>query len=118
MDYLLAMCLTNSEHSFVLAAEMYNMFIPVMTDDFTCDVQPDGEITIKGVTSTGQKKVRRNSMYFEMQTQNLCPAGEFSISFHLPGPIDDEKPIKGVFGSDGIFEAIVKKTLPAGRRVG
>ncbi|KAL3538065.1 hypothetical protein ACH5RR_001431 [Cinchona calisaya] len=87
-------------------------------NDFTCDVQPDGEIMIKGVTSTGQKRVSKNSMVFEMQTQNLCPPGEFSISFRLPGPIDDEKSIRGIFGSDGIFEAIVKKRLTAGQRVG
>ncbi|XP_071936942.1 alpha-crystallin domain-containing protein 22.3-like isoform X3 [Coffea arabica] len=85
--------------------------------NFTCDVQHDGEITITGLTSTGEKMVRRDSMVFEMQTQNLCPPGEFSISFQLPGPIDYEKPIKGVFGSDGIFEATVKKRPSKGRRV-
>ncbi|KAL3516110.1 hypothetical protein ACH5RR_023012 [Cinchona calisaya] len=87
-------------------------------NNFTCDVQPDGEITIKGVSSTGGKKVRKNSMVFEMRTQNLCPPGEFSISFRLPGPINHEKSIRGLFGSDGIFEATVKKRLPPGRRVG
>lgn len=86
-------------------------------NNFICDVQPDGEITITGVTLTGEKVVRRNSMVFEMQTQNLCPPGDFSISFRLPGPIDHEKSIRGVFGSDGIFEATVKKKPSGGRRV-
>ncbi|CAO2836654.1 unnamed protein product [Amaranthus hypochondriacus] len=80
----------------------------VARDDFTCDVAPDGRILIKGVTTTGEKVVYKNSMKFEMQSQNLCPPGHFSISFHLPGPVDS-KDLTGHFGIDGVFEGIVKK---------
>lgn len=82
--------------------------VTVITDDFTCDVAPDGRILIKGVTTTGEKVVYKNSMKFEMQSQNLCPPGHFSISFHLPGPVDS-KDLTGHFGIDGVFEGIVKK---------
>jgi hypothetical protein len=80
-------------------------------DLFTCDAEPNGSILIRGITSTGHKKVVKNSMTFEMQTQNLCPPGKFSISFKLPGPVDHMK-LNGVFQTDGVFEAIVKKKLP------
>ncbi|KAJ8425042.1 hypothetical protein Cgig2_006502 [Carnegiea gigantea] len=56
----------------------------VAREDFTCDVAPDGQILIKGVTTTGEKTVYKNSLKFEMQSQNLCPPGHFSISFKLP----------------------------------
>ena len=49
-------------------------------EDFNCDVEPDGKIVIKGVTTTGEKIVCKNSQIFQMQTQNLCPPGHFSIS--------------------------------------
>ncbi|CAI9102256.1 OLC1v1000498C2 [Oldenlandia corymbosa var. corymbosa] len=78
---------------------------------FTCDVQPSGAITIKGKTATGGETVCKDSMVFRMQTQNLSPPGEFSISFRLPVPIDHKQPVKGVFGTDGVFEALVKKRM-------
>ena len=71
---------------------------------------PDGHILIKGVTTTGEKVVYKNSMKFEMQSQNLCPPGHFSISFHLPGPVDSQD-LSGHFGIDGIYEGIVRKDL-------
>jgi hypothetical protein len=77
-------------------------------EDFNCDVEPDGKIVIKGVTTTGEKIVCKNSQIFQMQTQNLCPPGHFSISFQLPGPVDHQQ-FSGSFGIDGILEGIVKK---------
>nr|CAN61082.1 hypothetical protein VITISV_041915 [Vitis vinifera] len=88
--------------------------LPVLITDFatagrfSCDIKPDGKILIKGVTTTGEKIVCRNFQIFKMQTQNLCPPGHFSISFQLPGPVDDQQ-ISGGFGINGIFEGIVKK---------
>ncbi|XP_060219111.1 alpha-crystallin domain-containing protein 22.3 [Lycium barbarum] len=75
---------------------------------FRCDVGPNGRIVIKGVIVTGENMVCRDNMVFKMQTHNLCPPGEFSVSFQLPGPIDHQH-LKCVFGSDGIFEGVVKK---------
>ncbi|XP_038697257.1 alpha-crystallin domain-containing protein 22.3 isoform X2 [Tripterygium wilfordii] len=75
--------------------------------DFSCDIRPDGKITIKGVTNTGEKTVRKNSQVFKMLTQNLSPPGHFSIVFHLPVPVDPQQ-CQGA-GANGILQCIVKK---------
>lgn len=82
-------------------------------DKFSCDVEPSGKVVIKGVTSTGERKVRKHSQVFEMRTQNLCPPGPFSVSFQLPGPVD-EKRCTVSFGVDGILEGSVKKRAQDG----
>ncbi|XP_020209970.1 increased DNA methylation 2 isoform X2 [Cajanus cajan] len=56
--------------------------------EFNCEVGTDGKVLMCGVTTTGEKSVSRYSQVFEMQTHNLCPPGQFSISFQLPGPVD------------------------------
>lgn len=76
--------------------------------EFCCEVENDGKVLIRGVTTTGEKTVVRYSQPFEMQTQNLCPSGHFSISFQLPGPVDPQL-FSGNFGTDGILEGIVMK---------
>ncbi|EEF49809.1 alpha-crystallin domain-containing protein 22.3 [Ricinus communis] len=78
--------------------------------EFSCDIEPDGKIHIRGVTTTGEQIVCKNSQIFRMQTQNLCPPGHFSITFHLPGPVD-HKQFRGHFGNDGMLEGIVKKII-------
>ncbi|XP_044500881.1 alpha-crystallin domain-containing protein 22.3 isoform X2 [Mangifera indica] len=77
-------------------------------NEFRFHIDPDGKINIKGVTTTGEKIVCKNSQVFKMQTQHLCPPGHFSITFWLPGPVNVQH-FSGNFGSDGILEAIVKK---------
>lgn len=91
---------------------MFRVSLPGVTRDqnFTYEVLPDGKITIKGATTTGEKTVSRNNMVFQMQTQNLCPPGEFSVSFQLPGPVESHQ-VTTLFGSDGIFEGVVKKRI-------
>ncbi|XP_030960479.1 increased DNA methylation 2-like [Quercus lobata] len=76
--------------------------------EFSCEVEIDGKVLIQGVTTTGEKTVYRYSQVFEMQTQNLCPPGHFSISFQLPGPVDPQQ-FCGNFGTDGVLEGIVMK---------
>ncbi|XP_010528867.1 PREDICTED: alpha-crystallin domain-containing protein 22.3 [Tarenaya hassleriana] len=76
--------------------------------DFSCDIEPDGKILIKGVTMTGEKTVCRDSQVFKMLTQNLCPPGHFTVSFQLPGPVNSEE-FDGQFGSDGVLAGTVKK---------
>lgn len=76
--------------------------------EFSCEVDTDGKVLIRGVTTTGEKTVCRYSQVFEMQSQNLCPPGQFSISFQLPGPVDPYQ-FSGNFGTDGILEGIVMK---------
>ncbi|KAJ1375363.1 HSP20-like chaperone [Sesbania bispinosa] len=76
--------------------------------EFSCEVDTDGKVLIRGVTTTGEKMVSRYSQVFEMQTHNLCPPGHFSITFQLPGPVDPHQ-FSGNFGTDGILEGIVMK---------
>ncbi|XP_017258416.1 alpha-crystallin domain-containing protein 22.3 [Daucus carota subsp. sativus] len=93
---------------------LFRVALPGVARDsntFSWYVEPNGKIFIKGITTTGEKKVLKHGMVFEMLTQNLCPPGEFSISFQLPGLIDSEG-VNAVFGTDGIFEGVVKKMRP------
>ncbi|XP_034706025.1 alpha-crystallin domain-containing protein 22.3-like [Vitis riparia] len=76
--------------------------------EFSCEVENDGKVSIRGVTTTGERTVYAGNQVFEMQTQNLCPSGHFSISFQLPGPVDPQQ-FSGNFGIDGILEGIVMK---------
>ncbi|KAI3798530.1 hypothetical protein L1987_33807 [Smallanthus sonchifolius] len=76
--------------------------------EFSCEVEDDGKVSVRGVTVTGEKTVCRFDQIFEMQSQNLCPPGHFSVSFKLPGPVDPQQ-FSGNFGTDGILEGIVKK---------
>ncbi|XP_062002382.1 increased DNA methylation 2-like isoform X2 [Rosa rugosa] len=78
--------------------------------EFSCEVENEGQVLIRGVTITGEKTVYRYSQMFEMQTQNLCPTGHFSISFQLPGPVNPQQ-FSGNFGTDGILEGVVMKRL-------
>uniref|UniRef100_A0A2P2K936 SHSP domain-containing protein n=1 Tax=Rhizophora mucronata TaxID=61149 RepID=A0A2P2K936_RHIMU len=89
---------------------LFRVSVPGVARDqnFSCDIQPDGKVLMKGVTTTGESIVCKYSQVFKMQTQNLCPPGWFSISFHLPGPVDNQQ-FTGSFGIDGIVEGIVKK---------
>ncbi|XP_043724366.1 increased DNA methylation 2-like isoform X2 [Telopea speciosissima] len=76
--------------------------------EFSCEVEADGQVLIKGVTTTGEKLVFKDTQVFEMQTQYLCPSGSFSVSFKLPGPVEPRE-FSGNFGADGILEGIVMK---------
>nr|XP_043634386.1 increased DNA methylation 2-like [Erigeron canadensis] len=83
--------------------------------EFSCEVEDDGKVSIRGVTVTGEKTVSRFEQVFEMQSQKLCPPGHFSISFKLPGPVDPHQ-FSGSFGTDGILEGIVMKARRKGKR--
>jgi len=63
---------------------------------------------MSGVTITGKATIYIYTYAFQMQTRNLCPPGEFGVSFRLPGPIDPHN-FEGKFGIDGIFEGVVMK---------
>nr|GMD87299.1 alpha-crystallin domain-containing protein 22.3-like [Ipomoea batatas] len=85
--------------------------------EFECVVEDDGSVTIKGVTTHGEKTVHKTienqHHVFEMQSQNICPPGHFSISFKLPGPVNSEK-FRGKFGADAILEGLVAKAEQKG----
>ncbi|XP_057423985.1 increased DNA methylation 2-like [Lotus japonicus] len=93
---------------------LFRMSLPGVKRDereFSCEVDTDGKVLISGATTTGEKTVSRYSQVFDMQTQNLCPPGPFSITFQLPGPVDPHQ-FSGNFGTDGILEGIVMKRKP------
>ncbi|XVF41984.1 hypothetical protein PTKIN_Ptkin01aG0324000 [Pterospermum kingtungense] len=95
-------------------AYLFRVSLPGVKRDeseFSCEVESDGKVLIRGVTTTGEKTVYRFSQKFEMLSQNLCPPGHFSISFQLPGPVDPQQ-FSGNFGTDGILEGIVMKKKP------
>ncbi|GAV65361.1 HSP20 domain-containing protein [Cephalotus follicularis] len=77
--------------------------------DFSCDIQPDGKILIKGVTTTGEKIVCKSGHIFRMMTQNLPPPGHFSMQFQLPGSVDPQQ-FTGQF-LNGVLEGVVKKKV-------
>lgn len=83
----------------------------MIAEEFSCEVDTDGKVFIQGITTTGEKTVSMRTQVFEMQTHNLCPAGQFSITFQLPGPVDPHQ-FSGNFGTDGILEGIVVKRKP------
>ncbi|XVF41963.1 hypothetical protein PTKIN_Ptkin01aG0322100 [Pterospermum kingtungense] len=88
----------------------FRVTLPGVSSDkrhYSCDIEPDGKILIKGISTTGEKIVCRNFQIFHMLTQNLCPPGEFTVSFNLPGPVNHLEVTSHL--ADGILEAVVKK---------
>ncbi|CAL5426143.1 unnamed protein product [Camellia sinensis] len=65
----------------------------------------DGRVNIHGVVTGGALK--ESSTAYEMKVQQLCPPGQFTISFNLPGPVDPRLASLN-FRSDGILEIFVK----------
>ncbi|CAH9123216.1 unnamed protein product [Cuscuta epithymum] len=76
--------------------------------EFNCEIERDGKVHIRGVTSTSENVVSRQSRLFEIKFQEQCPPGAFTMSFSLPGPVDPRL-IASNFRSDGIFEAVIMK---------
>ncbi|KAF3791683.1 Increased DNA methylation 2 [Nymphaea thermarum] len=92
-------------------AYLFRISLPGVKKDereFSCEVESDGRVLIRGVTTTGEKRVLRHSHVFEMRTQRLCASGPFTVSFQLPGPVEPRQ-FSGNFGADGILEGIVMK---------
>lgn len=91
-----------------------NHFLPellmtfILAGQFSCEVERDGKVSIKGVTSTGVKTVSKYSRVFEMKFQQQCPPGTFTLCFSLPGPVDPRL-FSPYFRSDGILEGVVAK---------
>ncbi|KAL2342174.1 hypothetical protein Fmac_010114 [Flemingia macrophylla] len=91
-------------------AYLFRASLPgVYRDDnqFSCDVESDGRVQIKGVL-TGGRTIMKHSRIFQMLTQRLCPSGPFTLSFSLPGPVDPRL-FTPLFRTDGIFEGVIIK---------
>lgn len=88
---------------------LFRVSLPGVKKDetFKCKIEPDGTITIHGVTHTGEKKIHAHNMVFEMRTQNLCPPGDFSVSFKLPAHVDPAT-LEHML-DNGVLEGVVKK---------
>ncbi|XP_010246890.1 PREDICTED: increased DNA methylation 3-like [Nelumbo nucifera] len=92
-------------------AYLFRVALPGVKRDpgqFSCEIEQDGKVHLRGVTVTGEKSILRHSRVFQMKTQSLCPPGPFTISFSLPGPVDPRLFLPE-FRSDGILEAVVMK---------
>ncbi|KAF8015654.1 hypothetical protein BT93_H1240 [Corymbia citriodora subsp. variegata] len=70
---------------------------------FSWEIDMSGEVLIEGETATGGKVVKSSK-------GNLCPSGHFSLCFQLPGRVEPRLSNCN-FGSDGIFEGVVKKLI-------
>lgn len=78
-----------------------------MTDQFSCDIESDGRVQIRGLLSGG-RTITKQSRVFQMKTQQLCASGPFTLSFSLPGPVDPRL-FAPNFRADGVFEGVVIK---------
>ncbi|XP_022857542.1 increased DNA methylation 3-like isoform X3 [Olea europaea var. sylvestris] len=72
-----------------------------------CDIHSDGSVRIEGVVADAQI-LKNESEEFELKLHQLCPAGPFTISFNLPGPVDPRL-FSPSFQPDGILEVVVLK---------
>ncbi|XP_019244817.1 PREDICTED: increased DNA methylation 3-like isoform X3 [Nicotiana attenuata] len=93
------------------AAYYFRIALPGVKKDpgeFSCEIEKDGKVLIRGLTSTGGRTVSRYSRVFDMKIQQQCSSGPFTLSFSLPGPVDPRL-FSPNFRSDGIFEAVVVK---------
>ncbi|KAK1400298.1 Increased DNA methylation like [Heracleum sosnowskyi] len=75
---------------------------------FSCEIEHDGKVHVRGVTTTGENFVSRHTRVFQMKVQQQCPPGPFTLSFSLPGPVDPRMFFPN-FRSDGILEAVALK---------
>lgn len=79
----------------------------VVAGQFSCEVESNGKVHLRGITSGG-RTIKKRCRVFEMEFQQLCPPGPFTLSFSLPGPVDPRL-FAPNFRSDGIFEAVILK---------
>ncbi|KAL3726423.1 hypothetical protein ACJRO7_031336 [Eucalyptus globulus] len=84
---------------------LFQVSLPGVRRDqtFGWEVDMSGEVLIEGETATSGQVV-------ESRTGNLCPSGHFSLCFQLPSRVDPRLSNCN-FGSDGIFEGVVKKLI-------
>ncbi|XP_057776372.1 increased DNA methylation 3-like isoform X3 [Salvia miltiorrhiza] len=78
--------------------------------EFSCEIQRDGKVCVRGVTSTGGKIVQKYTRVYEMKFQQQSPPGPFTLFFNLPGPVDPRLFFPH-FRPDGIFEGVRWKVL-------
>ncbi|CAI9115287.1 OLC1v1016150C1 [Oldenlandia corymbosa var. corymbosa] len=77
--------------------------------EFSCTIERDGRVRVRGVTTTGSSTVEKCSRVYTMKLQQQCSPGPFTLSFRLPGPVDPRL-FSPNFRADGIFEGVVLKS--------
>lgn len=92
------------------AAYFFQVALPGVRKNgqLSCEVECDGKVHIRGLSSTGGSTITKESHVYHMNLQQLCPPGPFTLSFSLPGPVDPRL-FSPKFRDDGIFEAVVVK---------
>ncbi|KAF8017537.1 hypothetical protein BT93_H2651 [Corymbia citriodora subsp. variegata] len=91
-----------SEDSYLFSVTSRGNFL-VDAAALSCEFNMDGKVLIEGEIATEGNMV-------QSRTGNLCPPGQFSFCFQLPGRVYP-KLSNCKFGSDGTFEGIVKKLV-------
>ncbi|KAK9075186.1 hypothetical protein SSX86_003507 [Deinandra increscens subsp. villosa] len=76
------------------------------------DIQSDGRVEIKGLIRDSEFINNQTTNKYKPRVQQLPPAGNFSVSFNLPGRVDPRL-VSPTFGKSGILEVVVMKhTMP------
>ncbi|CAH9079837.1 unnamed protein product [Cuscuta europaea] len=92
-------------------AYLFQVSLPGVRDKghLKCDIQRDGKVNIEGVITESHQLLRNSSAgLYQVNVQELCPPGPFSVSFSLPGPVDPRL-CSPTFRQDGILEVVVVK---------
>ncbi|RWR93732.1 increased DNA methylation 2-like protein [Cinnamomum micranthum f. kanehirae] len=93
-------------------AYWFRILLPGVKPDgkFVYSIKDERKMILRGVTVTGWKMLVRQSRQLDLQRDQLCPPGEFSVVFQLPGPVES-KEMTSNLGSDGVFVGVVKKKV-------
>lgn len=97
-------------------AYLFRVSLPGTRNDASnlkCIIRRDGNVQIQGVMTEGDV-VKNSSKVYKMLQQQLCPPGEFTVSFRLPGAVD-ARLFHPEFRPDGILEGVVMKERKAGK---
>uniref|UniRef100_A0A7N0R8B5 Uncharacterized protein n=1 Tax=Kalanchoe fedtschenkoi TaxID=63787 RepID=A0A7N0R8B5_KALFE len=90
-------------------AYFFQVALPgVRRGQLSCDVESNGKVHIRGMSTTGEETIMRQSCVYQMDYHHLTPPGPFTLSFSLPGPVDPRL-FSPKFRDDGILEAVIVK---------
>ncbi|KAJ8622662.1 hypothetical protein MRB53_031191 [Persea americana] len=81
-----------------------------MATEFVCSIKDERKMILRGVTVTGWKMLVRQSRQLDLHRDQLCPPGEFSVVFQLPGPVES-KEMTCNLGREGVFVGVAKKKV-------
>lgn len=82
----------------------------VVTGLLQCEIRRDGKVQIRGLITEGGALLKGIPTVYQMKVQQLCPPGQFTVSFTLPGPVD-ARLFTPTFRPDGVLEGVVMKCI-------